>query len=186
MRVAAVVPAAGAAERFGGKKLLADVRGSTLIARTVASLRDAGVQDIVLVVGPDTGPLVDAPDVRTVLNPDPSRGMFSSLQAGLADLLADAILILPGDMPFVDPRTIRSLLQTFEARGGIVSPRCAGKRGHPVVLPPTLRDEIVAADPSGTLHHVLAAHRTERIDLDVDDRGVLRDVDRPEDLTPDA
>ena len=182
MRSVAVVPAAGSAERFGGKKLLADVRGSTLIERTVASLRDAGVAEIVLVVGPDTGPLLDAPDVRTVLNPDPSRGMFSSLQAGLADVRADAIVVLPGDMPFVDPRTIRSLLQAFEARGGIISPRFRGKRGHPVVLPPALREEIVAADPGGTLHHVLAAHRQERIDLDVEDGGVLRDVDRPEDL----
>lgn len=186
MRVAAVVPAAGSGERFGGRKLLADIRGSTLIERTVASLRDAGVQEIVLVVGPESGPLLDAPDVRTVLNPDPGRGMFSSLQVGLADVRADAILVLPGDMPFVDPATIRSLLQAFEARAGIVSPRYGGKRGHPVVLPPALREEIVGADPGGTLHHVLAAHREERIDLDVEDRGVLRDVDRPEDLVPNA
>jgi len=186
IRVAAIVPAAGSAERFGGRKLFADLRGSTLIERTVASLRDGGVHEIVLVVGPETGPLLDAPDVRTVLNPDPGRGMFSSLQAGLADVRADAILVLPGDMPFVSPATIRSLLHAFEARGGIVSPRCAGKRGHPVVLPPALREEIMSADPGGTLHHVLAAHREERIDLDVDDRGVLRDIDRPEDLVPNA
>jgi len=186
MHAVAVVPAAGSAERFGGRKLLADVRGATLIERTVASLRDGGVTDIVVVVGPDTGRLLDAPDVRTVLNPDPSRGMFSSLQAGMADLRADAIVILPGDMPFVDPATIRSLLRTFEVRGGIVSPRFEGKRGHPVVLPPTVGEEIVAAEPTGTLHHVLAAHREERIDLDVDDRGVLRDVDRPEDLVDGA
>lgn len=182
MRTAAVVPAAGSGERFGGPKLRADVAGTPLIERTVGSLRDAGIDDLVLVVGPDTGMLVEARDVTVVVNPDPSRGMFSSLQAGLAEVVADAILVLPGDMPFVRPATIRSLVQAFEARGGIVSPRCGGKRGHPVVLPASLQQEIVGSDPGSTLHHVLNAHRDLRIDLDVDDRGVLRDVDTKEDL----
>lgn len=186
MRSAAVVPGAGAGERFGGAKLRADLNGTKLIERTIASLRDAGVDDLVLVVGPDTGPLVTSRDVRVAVNPDPSRGMFSSLQVGLEDVIADAILVLPGDMPFVLPSTIRSLVQVYEARGGIVSPRFNGKRGHPIVLPPLLQQSILAADASTTLHHVLKAHPELRIDLDLDDRGVLRDVDRPEDLTPDA
>lgn len=182
MRTAAVIPAAGSGERFGGAKLRADVGGRPLIERTVGCLRDAGVDDIVLVVGPETGTLTEARDVTVVVNPDPSRGMFSSLQAGLQDVIADAILVLPGDMPFVLPATIRSLVQVFEARGGIVSPRCGGKRGHPVVLPPALQQHILESDSGSTLHHVLNAHRDERIDLDVEDRGVLRDVDTQADL----
>jgi CTP:molybdopterin cytidylyltransferase MocA len=182
MRVAAVIPAAGSGERFGGAKLRADVGGTPLIERTLGSLREAGVDDLVLVVGPETGTLTEARDVTVVVNPDPSRGMFSSLQAGLEDVVADAIVILPGDMPFVLPSTIRSLVQVFEARGGIVSPRCKGKRGHPIVVPPILQQSVLAADPSSTLHHVLRAHPELRIDLDVDDRGVLRDVDTREDL----
>ncbi len=182
MRTAAVVPAAGSGERFGGPKLQADIRGKMLIERTVGSLRDAGIDDIVLVIGPETGTLLESRDIRVVVNPDPSRGMFSSLQAGLEDIIADAILILPGDMPFVLPSTIRSLVQVFETRGGIVSPRCGGKRGHPVVLPPLLQQEILEADAGSTLHHVMNVHRELRIDLDVLDRGVLRDVDTKEDL----
>lgn len=186
MRSAAIVPAAGSAERFGGPKLRADLGGRTLIERTVASLRDGGVSEIVLVVGPETGPLLDEPDVRVALNADPSPGMFSSLQAGLRSVRADALVVLPGDMPFVLPSTVRSLLQAFEARPGIISPRYRGKRGHPVVLPGVLRDEIIGAEPGATLHQVIAAHRDLRIDLDVEDRGVVRDVDRPEDLLPRA
>lgn len=182
MRTAAIVPAAGSGERFGGAKLQAEIGGKMLIERTVGSLRDAGIDDLVLVVGPETGTLIDARDVQIVVNPDPSRGMFSSLQAGLEDIIADAILVLPGDMPFVLPQTIRSLVQVFEARGGIVSPRFNGKRGHPIVLPPLLQQAILVADASSTLHHMLKAHPELRIDLDVDDRGVLRDVDTREDL----
>ena len=182
MRTAAIVPAAGSGERFGGAKLRADIGGKMLIERTVASLRDAGVDDIVLVVAPDTGTLIESRDVTVVVNRDPSRGMFSSLQAGLEDVIADAILVLPGDMPFVLPSTIRSLVQVYEARGGIVSPRFSGKRGHPIVLPPILQLAVLAADASSTLHHVLKAHPDLRVDLDVEDRGVLRDVDTQEDL----
>lgn len=182
MRTAAIVPAAGSSERFGTHKLRADISGRPLIERTIASLRDAGVDDIVVVTGPGTDGLVNGRDVRIVTNRQPERGMFSSLQAGMEELVADVVLVLPGDMPFVRPATIRSLLQVFEARGGIVSPRYQGKRGHPVLLPERLTAEVLAAEPTSTLHQVISQHRDERVDLDVDDPGVLRDVDRPEDL----
>lgn len=182
MRSAAVIPAAGSSERFGPHKLRADVSGKPLIERTIASLRDAGVDDIVVVTGPEADGVIGERDVHIVVNREPGRGMFSSIQAGMEDLVADAVLVLPGDMPFVRPATIRSLLQVFEARGGIVSPRYQGKRGHPVVLPERLVAEVLAAEPTSTLHQVISQHRDARVDLDVDDPGVLRDVDRPEDL----
>ena len=55
-------------------------------------------------------------------------------------------------------------------------------RGHPVILPPQLRDEIRAADATLTLHDILKRHPDLRVDVDVTDRGVGRDVDRPADL----
>jgi molybdenum cofactor cytidylyltransferase len=188
MRSVAVIPAAGSAERFGGKKLLALVDGEPLLDRTIASLLDGGADQIIVVVAPladdlkrDVNAFTDA-RVWPVVNPDPSRGMFSSLQAGLAEAEGDALLVLPADMPFVKGATVRRLLATFAARSAIVSPRYNGKRGHPVILPPSLRDEIRAADPLLTLHDILKRHQDIRVDVDVDDRGVVRDVDRPEDL----
>ena len=188
MRSVAVVPAAGSAERFGGKKLLATIDGEPLLDRTIAALLDGGVDQIIVVVAPDADELqrdVNAfADARVwpVVNPDPSRGMFSSLQAGMAEAQGDALVVLPADMPFVQGATVRLLLETFAEKSAIVSPRFNGKRGHPVVLPPSLRDEIRAADPTLTLHDILKRHQDQRVDIAVDDQGVLRDVDRPEDL----
>src|SRR5438552_14370402 len=122
------------------------------------------------------------PRVRPVENPDPSRGMFSSIQKGVAQAQGDAILVMPGDMPFVSPDTVRAVIAAYKRTPAIVSPRYQGKRGHPVALPASLRDEIRAADSRGTLHDVIHAHMDMRVDLDVDDPGVIRDVDRPEDL----
>ena len=188
MRSVAVVPAAGNAERFGGKKLLTPIDGEPLLDRTIAALLDGGVYQIIVVVAPDADDLkhdVNAfTDARVwpVVNPDPSRGMFSSLQAGMAEAEGDALVVLPADMPFVQGATIRLLLETFAAKTAIVSPRFNGKRGHPVILPPSLRDEIRAADPHITLHDILKRHQDQRVDVAVDDPGVVRDVDRPEDL----
>jgi len=188
MRSVAVVPAAGSAERFGGKKLLTPIDGQPLLDRTIAALLDGGVGQVIVVVGPDADKLkrdVNAfndPRVWPVVNPDPSRGMFSSLQTGMAEAEGDALVVLPADMPYVQRGTVAILLEVFASRPAIVSPKYLGKRGHPVVLPPSLRDEIRAADPALTLHDVIKRHQDLRVDLDVEDRGVVRDVDRPEDL----
>lgn len=188
MRSVAVVPAAGSAERFGGKKLLALVDGEPLLDRTIAALLDGGVGRIIVVTAPGAADLardVNAfgdPRVWPVENPDPSRGMFSSLQAGIAEAEGDALVVLPADMPFVRGATVRLLLDAFAKGPGIVSPRFHGKRGHPVILPPALRDEIRAAEATLTLHDILKRHPDERVDVDVDDRGVVRDVDVVGDL----
>ena len=190
MRAVAVVPAAGAAERFGGAKLLADVGGQPLLERTLRSLRDGGATRVIVVLSPGADdirrgvPALGERWVTVVTNRQPERGMISSIQAGVREADAGVLLVLPGDMPYVEPATIATLLRTQEERGGIVSPRFDGKRGHPVVLPGDLRDEILGAREGATLHDVLRAHASERVDVDVYDRGVIRDVDEPRDLTP--
>ena len=188
-RSVAVVTAAGSAERFGGKKLLALVDGEPLLDRTIRSLLDGGVGEVIVVVGADARAELERdvnalndPRVRPVENPDPSRGMFSSIQEGVRTAQGDVLLVLPGDMPFVQPATVRTVLDVWALKRGIVSPRYNGKRGHPVAMPLALRDEITATDPSSNLHEVIKKHLDERTDVDVDDLGINRDIDRPEDL----
>lgn len=188
MTAVAIVPAAGAAERFGGRKLLADVSGQPLLARTLGALR-GHVAALVVVLSPDATELralevLRDENVRVVSNPDPTRGMLSSIQVGLRTVEgADTYVILPGDMPFVRPETVRELLErSAGAPRGIVSPRYRGKRGHPVVVPGSLRGDILAEDARSNLHEVLKRHPGDRVDVDVDDPGVLRDVDTIEDL----
>ena len=184
-----VVTAAGAAERFGGAKLLANVGGSPLLERTVRALLDGGVASVVVVVGPDAEdiragvPALADKRVTVTSNDHPERGMISSIQEGLRRANGDPLLVLPGDMPYVEDATVASLLRLQGERGGIVSPRFRGKRGHPVVIPGKYRDEILEAPTSVTLHEVLKAHASERVDMDVYDRGVLRDIDVPSDLS---
>jgi molybdenum cofactor cytidylyltransferase len=188
-RAIAIVTAAGAAERFGGKKLLAPVDGEPLLDRTIRSLLDGGVAEVIVVVGTDgrrelerdVNAMNDA-RVRPVENPDPSRGMFSSIQEGVRTASGDVLLVMPGDMPFVRPETVRAVIAKYTERNAIVSPRFRGKRGHPVAMPLALRDEIVGFPATATLHDVIHKHADMRVDLEVDDPGVNRDVDTPADL----
>lgn len=188
MRAVAIVPAAGSAERFGGAKLLADVGGQPLLERTVRSLREGGASRVIVVLAPGADeirssvPALGESWVSVVTNRRPERGMISSIQAGLREAEASVLLVLPGDMPYVEPATVAGLLRKHEETGGIVSPRFDGKRGHPVVMPGALKEEILAVAEDATLHDVLRAHASERVDVDVYDRGVIRDVDEKSDL----
>ena len=189
LRSVAIITAAGSAERFGGRKLLTPIDGEPLLDRTIRSLLDGGVSKVIVVVGRDdraelerdVNALNDA-RVWPIENPDPERGMFSSIQEGIQEVSGDALLVLPGDMPYVKPETVRLVLDTWQLRRGIVSPRYRGKRGHPVAMPMGFRDEIRATPVSANLHEVIKRHLDMRVDLDVDDPGVLRDVDVPADL----
>lgn len=183
----AVVPAAGSASRFGGGKLVALIDGVPLLDRTIGALIDGGIGEIVVVIPPEpewgaaVTRLADR-RVKTVVNPDPARGMFSSIQIGLRAAGQGPIAILPGDMPFVQAETVRILCGVAIRSGGLVSPRLDGKRGHPLFLPMDLRHSVLAAPPAAMLNDVLRPYSDRVVNVDVDDKGVRRDVDVPKDL----
>jgi len=189
-RVVAVVPAAGFSTRFGAAKLLADVGGQPLIARTLASLLDAGVARVVVVAREGAGleslPALADPRVTIVVNPDPARGMFSSIQVGLAAATGDVVLVLPADMPFVASATVEAVAARAAATGSVIVPVHQGRNGHPLAVPAAIGDRLVTLDPASTLKDALTAIGASRETLDVPDPGVLRDVDVPGDLAGQA
>ena len=184
--VVAVVPAAGASTRFGAMKLLADVGGAPLLERTLASLLDAGVTRVIVVTraGEAFAAVPSMADARVaaVVNPDPARGMFSSIQAGLAAAGGDVVLVLPADMPFVAPESVAAVVARAAAKESVVVPVHQARRGHPIAIPRRLCDALLGLAPATTLKDALAASGASLLLLDVADAGVLRDVDVPDDL----
>jgi molybdenum cofactor cytidylyltransferase len=194
----AIVPAAGAGRRFAAAsgdpnrvKLLATVADAPLLDRTIATLLLAGLTRVIVVVAPQS-PLVDPREalqawrdrrVRLTVNPDPARGMFSSIHAGLSEAAGgDPLLVLPGDMPFVARETVTAVLDAFARHGVLIVPRYGGRRGHPIAMPADLRPRLLACDATQAFNDVLRGLDVPRLDLDVDDAGILRDVDVPADL----
>ncbi len=187
-----VVPAAGRGARFADAdptappKMLAPVDGVPMVRRTVESLLAAGV-DRCIVVAAESGRegitrALSGLPVEVVVNPDPSRGMFSSVQCGvMAADPSDLCVLLPGDMPFVQPATIAAVVATAQGGAHTVTPSLHGHRGHPVVCGGDLRARILAADADARLDHLMAQEPV--LTVDVTDTGVRRDLDTPAELS---
>lgn len=176
-----IVPAAGRGARFGGAKMLALVRGEPMLTHPIRVLLDAGIRRVVVVTSPtaDLSSITELarPGVTMVVNPDPDRGMFSSIQIAVDAVEGEPIVVLPGDMPYVQPATIVRLLAEFAAAPGPVAPQFRGTHGHPLALPARARHAILQAEAASRLDDVLARSGFSRRFVDVDDPGVTRDVD---------
>ena len=153
-------------------------------------MRAAGVQPIVAVIPPGVSVAelsCAAPGAWAVPNPDPDRGMASSVRLGLAARpLADVdgLLLWPVDCPGVPVATVRRLLAAWrETRAPIVVPSHDHRRGHPALfdasLLPTLR--AIADDQRDGVRGVVRAHAA-RIRYVEAGPEVLRDIDTPSDL----
>ena len=186
MKLGGVVLAAGASRRMGSPKALLEVAGETLVDRQIRLLA-ACCQTVVVVVGRHGEEIRRRArrggEAVFVDNPAPERGMLSSLQCGLAALPGgiDGWLFTPVDLPKVQEETVRALAAAARA-GSFVIPRYRGRRGHPVLVGNQWRDEFTRAGEEETPRAVIDRHRTHVVHIDVDDPGVVLDVDTPEDF----
>jgi CTP:molybdopterin cytidylyltransferase MocA len=187
-RFAAVVPAAGRATRFGGGKLTAAIGGHPMLSVTLASLLDAGASRVIVVVADGAAfeqiELISDPRVSILVNPDPDRGMFSSIQIGVAaiDSDVDRVLVLPGDMPFVRAATVSLIACTDQGAMQPLVPAYQGKSGHPLSIPRVLLSGVLRSESTSDLKTALQRLVGRPATIDVDDPGVLRDIDTKADL----
>ena len=186
--IAAIVPAAGASRRMGRPKLLLPVGGTVVVARVVKALRSGGVHRIVLVIAPGDIELTSwagASEVELAVNPNPSRGMLSTVVAGLEQLggaVPEVLLVAPGDLPRLTSADVRRLLAARSERdAGLAVPVFRGRRGHPLAIARRLIAEVLILDPEVGLRQLLALHPDELCEVESDSPGVLADLDTPED-----
>jgi molybdenum cofactor cytidylyltransferase len=125
--ITGVVLAAGSASRFGRTKQLERYHGAPLAQYPIDALEEAGVDEIVVVVGHDAGAVRDAlhlpATARIVENVDHAQGQATSLVAALrsADARSDGAVVLLADQPGITARHVRALIAAFEDRpSGIV------------------------------------------------------------------
>jgi CTP:molybdopterin cytidylyltransferase MocA len=182
----AVVLAAGASERMGGqpKALLRTSDGRSYVQRIADAAKSGGAQGVVVVIGTPHGDKIKKAlpaGVAPTTNPMPERGMLSSVQVGIAALApkATGALVWPVDTPYVKPETVRAILDA--APGKVVVPMHGGKGGHPVRIPRTRFGELAALAPDATLKALIDARPDLVERLEVNDPGVLTDIDTPDD-----
>src|SRR3990167_8821789 len=190
--VPGLILAAGQSSRMGRPKALLTIPplGVTFVRRLAAALCDGGAEEALVVGRPDDRALQAEvaslpPRARFVANPDADTGQLSSVLAGLR--VADrpgvpGVLVIPVDVPLVTADTVAALLAAYRSSvAPIVRATHHGRHGHPVIFARAVFDELRHADPAAGAKSVLRAHEAAIVNVEVEDPGVVTDVDTPED-----
>ncbi len=194
---AGLILAAGESSRMGRDKALLPWPPASegLTARDTflsAAIRSLSLStDFVLVVAGDNehtlAPIVYSNGASLVVNPDSSRGQFSSLQVGLHEVLSrgrDAAIITLVDRPPASVPTVVALRQAFEEAPQNIwamVPEYSGKHGHPYIAGRDLIERFLREPTTGNAREVEHRYQDHIQYLAVDDHNVALNINTPED-----
>jgi molybdenum cofactor cytidylyltransferase len=187
-RFAALILAAGQSRRMGKiNKLLAEIDGGVMVARTADAVLAANVDPVIVVLGHENDDVRAALGDRAVEyaeNPDYATGLARSLKAGIAALPddIDGVVVCLSDMPRVTSDHLDALIAAFSpAEGrGICVPTFNGKRGNPVLWDRRYFEDMEGVAGDVGARHLIGAHEDAVFEVEMPDGGVLLDLDTPE------
>ncbi|HVB09847.1 MAG TPA: nucleotidyltransferase family protein [Bacillota bacterium] len=181
----AIVLAAGRSSRMGRSKIMLPLGTRPVLAWTLDHVLAAGIEDIVLVTGPDTPDPVavigEAP-VRLAHNPRAREGMSTSIQVGLLALhpATDAAFVVLADQPTIGPDIYRALLERYMAgQPAIVAPVYRGEQGNPVLFDRSVFAELFGLEGDVGGRAVIRRDPARLAQVDID-RDPPPDVDTPD------
>ena len=189
---AAVVLAAGHADRMGSNKLTLQLGTGTVVGRVVATALSACDQVFVVIglydqvtrtaVEQAARALGAEGRVEVVEGVPYDLGMFVSVQAGLRRVMgASVVLVFPGDIPLTLSETAIAVREAVSVgQADVAVPSCGGRQGHPVAVSGRCVPELLAMPERSTLRQFMAAHASTTKQVPVDDHGMLLDMDTPD------
>ena len=185
-RIVGVLLAAGSSSRFGTNKLLVPLANGMPLAVAAASRLIATVPESIAVVRPGDAALatlLGKQGLCIVEGVDAHWGMGHSLAAGIAAASkADAWLISLADMPAIKLLTYVGLIERLQSGSQLVVPFHADQRGHPVGFAAKFGAELLSLTGGAGARDLFARHAASLTRFDVDDPGILFDVDTPANL----
>ena len=204
--IAVVILSAGESRRMGQPKALvpfpdilnqkqagltpAPAAQKTFLEHLIEVTRHPRTGALRVVVGPHAAEIrarVKLDEGALVFNPDWQRGQLSSLQAAIRTLppgKTEGMLICLVDHPLISAALVASLIKTFDRdRNRIVIPAYKGRRGHPIIFPSTLFEELLGASPEVGARAVVHVHAKDVAEVPVQEEGVLLNLNDPESLT---
>jgi molybdenum cofactor cytidylyltransferase len=190
-KIRGILLAAGSSKRFGSNKLLQALPAGTPYAGVPIALAAARnlietLPEPIAVLRPRAqklGQILRDAGCNTVVCKNAGEGMGTSLAAGVrAAAEADGWVVALADMPFLRPETIRVIAQAISDGAAIAAPVYHGERGHPVGFARRFFEELSALHGDSGARALLDQHPESVTVYEVDDPGVLRDIDKPSDL----
>lgn len=167
---------------MGSPKALLPFRGETFLDRLIG-IFSQGCSPVVVVVGSEAARIRSGAKLaeRAIFaeNTDYRLGQLSSMQCGLRAMPTnvEGVLFTLVDHPRVQPSTLAALLAP--PRPLLAIPRFQGRRGHPIYFGAPLAAEFLSLPPDSQAKVVVSRHLESARWLDVDDPGILDDVDDP-------
>ena len=186
-----ILLAAGSSKRFGSNKLLQALPAGTPHAGVPIALAAArnfieALPEPIAVLRPRAqklGQILRDAGCNTVVCKNAAEGMGTSLAAGVrAASEADGWVVALADMPFLRPETIRVIAKAISEGAAIAAPAYRGERGHPVGFARRFFEELSTLHGDSGARALLDRHPHWVTVYEVDDPGVLRDIDKPSDL----
>lgn len=191
--IVGILLAAGAGSRFGGDKLRHVLPDGTPMAVAAAVKLRPACDRLIAVVRPEQDALANllsTAGCEIVFSPESISGMGHSLAAGVrAAAQATGWIVALADMPFIASTTHDAVASRLREGASLVATQYRGERGHPVGFSHAWFPQLAAMAGDQGAKSILQAHREQLMLCAVDDPGVLRDIDRREDLdspSPDA
>ena len=185
----AMILAAGESKRMGKPKLLLPFGEKTMIETIIDRVIQSKAERILVVLGSNREKIekkIGNLPLEIAVNPDFKEGMLSSVQRGLEVLPeeAQAVLVFLGDQPSIPSEVIDSVIDAFRKTGkGIVLPVYKGERGHPVLIDMKYRHDVKNLNPEVGLRELVYGRPGDILEVEVDDAGILRDINDIEDYT---
>ncbi len=188
MKLAGIILSAGESSRMGCDKALLRYQGSTFLNHIISQFVSR-LDPVVVVLGHHAeqirSTLKPSRELRVVINDHYKLGMLSSLQEGIRALPdgVEAAMFTLVDHPTVGAATLDRLISEWErTRAALVVPRLGERRGHPVIASRAILDEMLRLPSDASPKNVVGRHREQTLFVDVQDAGVLRDIDLPSDF----
>lgn len=183
-----VLLAAGQGRRFGADKRFARL-GAQSVAETTLSRYLHVFERIAIVVRPEDHALREllvGPKVEFVEAPDAGLGMGHSLSAAFVNMSWEYAFVALMDMPYVEEATLRQLIASARAHAWrkIIRPQlCNGPGGHPIGWPSHYFGPISRSRGDQGARELLKSEAANTVWVNVEDNGIIKDIDRPGDLT---
>ena len=183
----AIVLAAGESKRMKVPKMLLPFDGKTMIEKVIGNVIGSKVDKTIVVLGSyreEIEAVTAKYPVVTCFNENFKEGMFSSVKCGIRSLPADAgaVLIFPGDQPFIEAGVINKVIDNYRKSGkGIVIPVYRKKRGHPLLVDCKYRKVVINSETNDGLRWLAYEFPGDVFEVKTSSPEILRDFNTKED-----
>jgi len=200
-RIVSMIIAAGYSSRMHTFKPLLRFGDHTVIEQVIETHKKAGIQKIYVIVGHRGDEVynhIKQQDVTCVWNKNYDQGMFSSIVAGVRQIVEDstelkdkmettensrtAFFMHPVDIPGVKVETLKRMIREFQhSKQRILYPSFKEKKGHPPLIDLDFSEALLTYEGEGGLKKFLQPYENEARYVPVFDEMILRDMDVKED-----